>query len=70
MKEETRAELMKDIGKILVDLAKSVFTAFLLGGIIRGNIPANIIAVIGFFGFTVLAVIGLKFIHLIGRKQR
>jgi hypothetical protein len=54
-------ELWDNLGKLLLDLSKLTFASFILGGILKGELPQNILIVAGCIVFVILAVVGLLF---------
>jgi len=54
-------ELRENLGKLLLDLSKLTFASFILGGILKGELPQYIIIVAGAVIFVLLAVFGLRF---------
>jgi len=53
------SELRDNIGKLLLDMSKLTFASFILGGILKGELPQYILIVAGSIVFVVFAVIGL-----------
>jgi len=62
-KEQTQPnpELRENFGKLLMDLSKLTFASFILGGILKGELPQYMIIVVGSIIFVILAVAGLIF---------
>jgi hypothetical protein len=56
---QPNSELRENLGKLLLDLSKLTFASFILGGILKGELPQYIIIAAGCFVFTVLTVIGM-----------
>jgi hypothetical protein len=54
-------ELRENFGKLLMDLSKLTFASFILGGILKGQLPQYIIIAAGIVLFVILAVAGLIF---------
>jgi len=54
-------ELRENFGKLLMDLSKLTFASFILGGILKGELPQYMIIVAGSIIFVILAVAGLIF---------
>jgi hypothetical protein len=54
-------ELRENLGKLLLDLSKLTFASFILGGILKGELPQDIIIAVGAIIFAALAVVGLIF---------
>jgi hypothetical protein len=62
------SEFRENLGKLLLDLAKLTFASFILGGILKGELPQNILIAAGCIVFIVLAIIGLFLTS--GKKNR
>ena len=58
-KIQPNPELRVNIGKFMLDLSKLTFASFILGGILKGELPQYIIIAAGGVVFTVLTVIGM-----------
>jgi len=56
---QPNSELSDNLGKLLLDLAKLTFASFILGGILKGELPQNILIIAGCIAFLVFAVTGL-----------
>jgi len=54
-------EFGENLGKLLLDLSKLTFASFILGGILKGELPQYIIIVAGSIIFVILAAAGLIF---------
>jgi len=54
-------ELRENMGKLLLDLSKLTFASFILGGILKGELPQYIVIAAGCVVFVLLASIGLIF---------
>jgi hypothetical protein len=54
-------ELRENFGKLLMDLSKLTFASFILGGILKGQLPQYMIIAAGIVLFVILAVAGLMF---------
>ena len=54
-------ELRENLGKLLLDLSKLTFASFILGGILKGELPQYIVIAAGCIVFVILAVVGLLF---------
>jgi len=54
-------EFGENLGKLLLDLSKLTFASFILGGILKGELPQYIVIVAGSVIFVILAVTGLIF---------
>ncbi|MDR2717427.1 MAG: hypothetical protein LBB89_05110 [Treponema sp.] len=52
-------ELRDNLGKLLLDMAKLTFASFILGGILKGELPQNILIAAGCIVFLIFAVAGL-----------
>jgi len=48
-----------NLGKLLLDLAKLTFASFILGGILKDELPQYVLIAAGCIVFVLLAVIGL-----------
>jgi len=44
-----------------MDMAKLMFASFILGGILNGELPQNILITVGCIAFAVFAALGLIF---------
>jgi hypothetical protein len=51
--------IKENAGKLLLDVAKLTFGSFILGGILRGELPQHILIVAGIIVATVCAAVGL-----------
>jgi hypothetical protein len=51
--------LGENLGKLLLDLSKLTFASFILGGMLKGELPQNILIAAGCIAFLVFAAIGL-----------
>jgi hypothetical protein len=54
-------EFAENLGKLLLDLSKLTFASFILGGILKGQLPQYMIIVVGSVIFVILAAAGLIF---------
>jgi hypothetical protein len=54
-------ELWDNLGKLLLDLSKLTFASFILGGILKGELPQYVVIAAGSIIFMTLAVVGLIF---------
>jgi hypothetical protein len=54
-------EFRENLGKLLMDLSKLTFASFILGGILKGELPQYMIIAVGSVIFVVLAIAGLIF---------
>jgi hypothetical protein len=66
MEKKPISEFRENLGKLLLDLSKLTFASFILGGILKGELPQYILIAAGCIVFTILAVIGL---FLTSRKK-
>ena len=48
-----------NLGKLLLDMAKLTFASFILGGILKGEVPQNILITTGCIAFLMFAITGL-----------
>jgi len=53
------SEFWDNLGKLLLDMAKLTFASFILGGILKGELPQYILIATGCIVFLIFAVIGL-----------
>jgi hypothetical protein len=51
--------MKENIGKVFIDLGKLMFGSFILGGVLRGEVPQYIILIAGFVGTLILLTLGL-----------
>jgi LPXTG-motif cell wall-anchored protein len=60
-KEPTQSnpDFWDNLGKLLLDLAKLTFASFILGGILQGKLPQNVLITAGGIVFVVLGAAGL-----------
>ena len=56
----------EDAGKLLLDIGKLVFGSIFLGGVLRGDIPQNMLIIAGFIVASILCAVGL---FLTARKK-
>jgi uncharacterized membrane protein len=54
-----RTNAKENVGKLMLDIAKLTFASFILGGILRGELPQYILIAIGFVVSVVCTVIGI-----------
>jgi len=54
-------EFRENLGKLLMDLSKLTFASFILGGILKDQLPQYMIIAVGSVIFVVLAIAGLIF---------
>ncbi|MCL2193171.1 MAG: hypothetical protein FWB78_07235 [Treponema sp.] len=59
-KIKQRDTLKENAGKLLVDLAKLIFGAIVLGSILQGELPRVILLVGGFIAAILISVVGLQ----------
>jgi LPXTG-motif cell wall-anchored protein len=52
-------DFRENLGKLLLDLAKLTFASFILGGILQGKLPQNILITAGGIVFALLGAAGL-----------
>ena len=57
--KKTESNTKENIGKLLLDVAKLTFASFILGGILRGELPQYLLIVIGFVVFIACSVVGI-----------
>ena len=50
-----------NLGKLLMDMAKLMFASFILGGILKGELPQNVLITVGCIAFVMFATVGLIF---------
>jgi uncharacterized membrane protein YraQ (UPF0718 family) len=65
-KLKKRTSFKEDAGKILLDLGKLIFGGIFIGGILRGNIPHDMLIISGIAAAMVLIVSGF----LLGIKEK
>jgi len=73
MGEERKVEkpdIRENIGKSLLDVAKLTFGSFILGGILRGELPQYILILAGVFVSTVCFVLGILWTSKKREKKR
>jgi uncharacterized membrane protein YraQ (UPF0718 family) len=58
-KIQTNPEFVDNLGKLLLDMAKLMFASFILGGILKGQLPQYIVIAAGIIFFVVFAAAGL-----------
>ena len=51
--------MKENTGKVLIDLGKLMFGSFILGGVLRGEVPQFLILVSGFIGAITFITLGL-----------
>jgi len=59
VEKKINSEFWDNLGKLMIDMAKLTFASFILGGILKGELPQNILIAAGCIAFLVFAVIGL-----------
>jgi len=59
--KQPNSEFRENLGKLLLDLSKLTFASFILGGILKGELPQFILIAAGCVIFVILAVAGLIF---------
>jgi len=60
MKKPTnRTTIKEDSGKLLQDIGKLIFGSMFLGGVLRGELPQDILIIAGFTGAVIFCVAGL-----------
>ena len=57
--KRTASNAKENVGKFMLDISKLTFASFILGGILRGELPQYILIVIGFIVSIGCAVIGI-----------
>jgi hypothetical protein len=57
--------MKENVGKVLIDLGKLTFGSFILGGILRGEIPQSLILLSG----SVVSVLGIALGLLLTAKE-
>jgi hypothetical protein len=58
-KGKKRTALKENAGKVFIDLGKLLFGSFVLGGVLRGELPHYLVLLSGLVGSGALIVIGL-----------
>jgi len=67
MKKQKKQTTMKeDAGKLLQDIGKLIFGSMFLGGVLRGDLPENMIILVGFTGAVFFCIAGL----ILGAKKK
>jgi len=59
IEKKVNSEFWDNLGKLLIDMAKLTFASFILGGMLKGGLPQNILIAAGCIVFLIFAVIGL-----------
>jgi hypothetical protein len=62
MDEDRKNHINENLGKVFLDMAKLTFASFILGGILRGEVPQYLIILTGSAMTIVLLALGLWFI--------
>jgi len=57
--DKPKTDFRENAGKLLLDIAKLTFASFILGGMLRGELPQYILIIVGAVVFVVCAAIGL-----------
>jgi hypothetical protein len=57
--KRTRTNIKENAGKLPLDVAKLTFGSFILGGILRGELPHYILIITGFIVSVACAILGL-----------
>jgi len=57
--EKQKTNIKENAGKLLLDVAKLTFGSFILGGILKGELPQYILIIAGVVVFVVCAAFGL-----------
>jgi len=65
---QTNPEFVENLGKLLLDMAKLMFASFILGGILKGQLPQYIVIAAGIIFFVLFAAAGLILLSL--KKNR
>jgi len=58
--KKVESNAKENVGKLMLDVAKLTFASFILGGILRGELPQYVLIAIGFVVFIVCGVIGIR----------
>ena len=56
---QSNSDFRDNLGKLLLDMSKLTFASFILGGILKGELPQNILIIAGSIVFLVFAAAGL-----------
>ena len=56
---QPNSDFRDNLGKLLLDMAKLTFASFILGGILKGELPQNILIAAGCIAFLMFAIAGL-----------
>jgi len=57
--EKPKKNIRENAGKLLLDVAKLTFASFILGGILRGELPQYILIIAGCVVSLVCAILGI-----------
>jgi hypothetical protein len=60
-KPKSQTTIKEDSGKLLQDIGKLIFGSMFLGGVLRGELPQNILIIVGFTGAVTFCVAGPYF---------
>ena len=58
-KPRKQTTIKEDTGKLLQDIGKLIFGSMFLGGVLRGEIPQNLLIIVGFTGAAIFCITGL-----------
>jgi len=58
-KLKEQSTIKEDAGKLLQDIGKLIFGSMFLGGVLRGELPQNILIISGFTGAVIFCIAGL-----------
>ena len=61
-KKKNPTSRKEDAGKLLLDLGKLVFGSIFLGGVLREEIPQNMLMIIGFIVAIIFCLVGLSLV--------
>jgi len=59
MGKKPKKNVKESTGKLLLDVAKLTFASFILGGILRGELPQYILIIVGCVVSLVCAILGV-----------
>jgi hypothetical protein len=57
--KKPRTDLRENAGKLFLDIGKLTFASFILGGILRGELPQYILIIAGSAVFVLCTILGL-----------
>jgi len=57
--EKPKKNIKENTGKLLLDISKLTFASFILGGILRGELPQFILIIVGCVISLVCAILGI-----------